>query len=107
MTSMILKDEEAERQRGLLLRLQSALGDLGIQAILARNHHLGLPTEHAPVSGECGQKPPVLHIFADGDSLLRVQVNDGSFALATGQSFPAGNTEKAAKEISYLVMSDA
>jgi len=100
---VILSDEEAERQRALLLGLQAALGGLGVQAVLARNHHLGLRTEFAPVSAACGLKPPVLHIFTARDGVVRVHVSDGSFALATGQSFPAGDAEKAAKEISCLV----
>jgi hypothetical protein len=82
--------------------LQVALGGLGIRSVLARNHHLGLPTEHARVSGVCGQKPPSLHVFAGRLGLLRVQVSDGSFALATGQSFPAGDAEAAALDISRL-----
>src|SRR6185437_16638747 len=95
MTVVILTDEEAERQRGLLLGLQAALDGLGIQAVLARNHHLGLPTEHTRVSGTCGQKPPSLHVFAGGLGLLRVQVSDESFALV----IPAGDAEKAAEDI--------
>jgi hypothetical protein len=104
MAVVILSDKEAERQRGLLLGLQVALDGLGIQAVLARNHHLGLPTEHAPVSGVCGLKPPSLHVFAGQgqDGLLRVQVSNGSFALATGQSFPAGDAGKAAAGIRRL-----
>jgi hypothetical protein len=98
-----LSDGEAERQRVLLLRLQAALGGLGVQAVLARNHHLGLPTDFAPVSGACGLKSPVLHVFSARDGLVRVQVRDGSFAVATGQSFPVGDQDKAAQEISYLV----
>jgi hypothetical protein len=103
MTSAILKDEEAERRRGLLVRLQAALGDLGIRAVCARNHHLGLPTEFAPVSGKCGQKPPILYIFTSTDGMLQVQVSDGSYALPTGQSYPVNDAEKAAQEISHLV----
>jgi hypothetical protein len=102
MTVVILSDEEAERQRGLLLGLQVALDGLGIQAVLARNHHLGLPTEHARVSGACGQKPPSLHVFAGLLGMVRVQVNDESFVLATGQSFAARDAEKAAVEIRAL-----
>jgi len=98
MTVVILTDEEAERQRGLLLGLQAALDGLGIQAVLARNHHLGLPTEHTRVSGTCGQKPPSLHVFAGGLGLLRVQVSDESFALV----IPAGDAEKAAEDIRRL-----
>lgn len=102
MASVILNDDEAERQRGLLVRLQAALGDLGIRAVWARNHQLGLPTEFAQVSGVRGLKAPVLYVFTDGDVLLRVQVSDESFALATGQSFPVGDVGKAALEISRL-----
>jgi hypothetical protein len=102
MADVILKDEEAERQRGLLLGLQVALGDLGIRAVLARDHHLGLPTEYVRVSGVCGQKPPSLHVFAGRLGLLRVHVSDGSFALATGQSFPAEDAGTAAGEIRRL-----
>jgi hypothetical protein len=98
----ILSDEEAERQRMLLLRLRVALGGLGIEAVLARNHHLGLPTEYVRVSGVCGLKPPSLHVFAGLLGMVRVQVSDGSFALATGQSFPAEDAEKAAYEIRRL-----
>ncbi len=99
MVGVILKDGEAERQRGLLLRLQVALDGLGIRAVLARNHHLGLPTEHVQVSAACGLKPPSLHVFAGRLGLLRVQVSDGSYALATGHSFPVGDAETAAEEI--------
>jgi hypothetical protein len=102
MADVILKDEEAERQRGLLLGLQVVLGDLGIRAVLARNHHLGLPTEYVRVSGACGQKPPSLHVFAGRLGLLRVHVSDGSFVLAAGQSFPAQDAETAAGEIRRL-----
>jgi len=112
MTDVILADEEAERQRGLLLGLQVALDGLGIRAVLARNHHLGLPTPHARVSGACGQKPPSLHVFAGVLGMVRVQVDvseepddesgEDSFALATGQSFPAGDAGKAADEICRL-----
>ncbi|HUC59123.1 MAG TPA: hypothetical protein VMA95_17100 [Streptosporangiaceae bacterium] len=102
MTDDILTDEEAERQRGLLLGLQAALDGLGIESVLARNHHLGLPTEYVPVSGASGLKPPSLHVFAGRLGLVRVQVGDGSFALATGQSFPAGDAGKAAEEIRRL-----
>jgi hypothetical protein len=102
MAGVILRDEEAERQRGLLLVLQAALGGLGIRAVLARNHHLGLPTEHARVSGACGLKPPSLHVFAGRLGLLRVQVSGGSFAVATGHCFPVGDPEAAAQEISHL-----
>ena len=102
MTVVILKDEEAELQRRLLLGLQVALDGLGIEAVLARNHHLGLPTEYVRVSGVCGQKPPSLHVFAGLLGMVRVQVCDGSFALATGESFPAADAEKAAFEIRRL-----
>src|SRR5712691_9470613 len=102
MAGVILRDEEAERQRGLLLGLEVALGGLGIRAVLARNHHLGLPTEHAPVSGACGLKPPSLHVFAGRLGLLRVQVSGGSYALATGHSFPVGDAETAAGEIAHI-----
>jgi hypothetical protein len=107
VVDVILKDEEAERQRGLLLRLQVALGNLSIRAVLARNHHLGLPTEHARVSGACGLKPPSLHVFTGTLGLLRVQVSGQSYALATGQSFAAGNAETTAQEISRLTSSAA
>jgi hypothetical protein len=103
MTSAILKDEEAERRRELLVQLQAALGDLGIRAVCARNHHLGLPTQFAPVSGKSGQKPPVLYVFTGRDGMLQVQVNDGSYALPTGQSYPVSDAKKAAQEISHLV----
>jgi hypothetical protein len=103
MTSAILRDDEAERQRRLLVQLQAALGDLGIRAIWARNHHLGLPTEFARVSGQCGQKPPVLYIFTGTQGTLRVQVSDGSYALATGQSYSVRDTGTAAQEIFVLV----
>jgi hypothetical protein len=102
MTVVILKDAEAERQRGLLLGLQVALDGLGIRAVLARNHHLGLPTEFAPVSGVCGQKPPSLHVFAGSLGMVRVQVSDGSFVLATGQSLPIKDAGKAAEEFRRL-----
>lgn len=112
MTDLILADAEAERQRGLLLGLQVALDGLGIQAVLARNHHLGLPTENVPVSAACGLKPPTLHMFAGSLGLVRVRVHvskksddesaEESFALATGQSFPAGDAGKAADEIRRL-----
>jgi hypothetical protein len=102
MTDMILTDEEAERQRGLLLGLQAALDRLGIRAILARHHHLSLPTEYVRVSGTCGQKPPSLHVFAGRLGLLRVHVSGRSFVPATGQSFPAGDAEATAGEIRRL-----
>jgi hypothetical protein len=112
MTDVILADAEAERQRGLLLGLQAALDGLGIEAVLARNHHLGLPTPFARVSGACGQKPPSLHVFAGLLGMVRVQVHvneepddessEEYFALATGQSFPSGDAGKAADEIRRL-----
>jgi len=112
MTDVILRADEAERQRGLLLSLQVALDGLGIRAVLARNHHLGLPTEYVPVSGACGLKAPSLHVFAGLLGMVRVQVqvseksdgesSDEYFALATGQSFSAGDAEKAALEIRRL-----
>ena len=112
MTDVILADAEAERQRGLLLGLQVALDGVGIQAVLARNHHLGLPTKYVPVSGACGLKAPVLFVFAGLLGMVRVQVHvskksddesgDVFFALATGQSFPAGDAGKAADEIRRL-----
>ncbi len=112
MTDVILAAEEAERQRGLLLGLQVALDGVGIQAVLARNHHLGLPTPFARVSGVCGLKAPVLFVFAGVLDMVRVQVHvseesdgesdDESFALVTGQSFPAGDAGKAADEIRRL-----
>ena len=111
MTDVILADAEAERQRGLLLGLQVALDGVGIQAVLARNHHLGLPTEYVPVSGACGLKAPVLFVFAGLLGMVRVQVHvskksdDESadfFALATGQSLPAGDAGKAAEGIRRL-----
>lgn len=108
MTVVILKDEEAERQRGLLFGLQVALGGIGISSVLARNHHLGLPTEYVPVSGVCGQKPPSLYVFAGRLGVVRVQVQvsdesgDDLFALATGESFPAGDAGTTADEICRL-----
>jgi hypothetical protein len=45
MMDVILADEEAERPRGLLWGWQAALGSLGIESVLARNHRLGLPAE--------------------------------------------------------------
>jgi hypothetical protein len=112
MTDVILADAEAERQRGLLLGLQVALNGLGIQAVLARNHHLGLPTEYVPVSAVSGLKPPTLHVFAGVLGMIRVQVHvskksddesgEESFALTTGQSFPAGDAGRAADEIRRL-----
>ncbi len=100
---LILKDGEAERQRQLLVQLKAALADVGVQSIVARNHHIGLPTEYAHVSGACGLKPPILFVRAADDGVVRVQVSDRSYVLATGQSFPAGDTETAAQEISSLV----
>ncbi len=112
MTDVILADAEAERQRGLLLGLQVALDGLGIQAVLARNHHLGLRTEYVPVSAVSGLKPPTLHVFAGSLGLVRVRVHvskksddesgEESFALATGQSFPAGDAGNAADGIRRL-----
>lgn len=102
MAVVILTDDEAERQRRLLLGLQVALDGLGIGSVLARNHHLGLPTEHVRVSPVCGLKPPSLHVFAGKPGMVRVQVSDESFALATGQSFPVGDAGKAADGIRQL-----
>jgi hypothetical protein len=103
MTDEILRDEEAERQRGLLLGLQAALDGLGIESVLARNHRLALPTKYVQVSGASGLKPPSLHVFAVRLGLVRVQVSDGeSFLLATGQSFPARDAVRAADEIRRL-----
>jgi hypothetical protein len=101
--SLILKDDEAERQRQLLVQLKAALAEIGVQSIVARNHHLGLPTEYAQVRGACGLKPPILFVGAADDGVIRVQVSDRSYVLATGQSFPAGDTKTAAQEISRLV----
>jgi hypothetical protein len=100
---LILKDDEAERQRQLLVALKAALADVGVQSIVARNHHIGLPTEYAHVSGACGLKAPILFVRAADDSVIRVQVSDRTYVLATGQSFPAGDTETAAREISSLL----
>jgi hypothetical protein len=70
---------------------------------VARNHHIGLPTEYVHVSGACGLKAPILFVCAADDCMLRVQVSGRSYVLATEQLVSADDTETAAREISDLV----
>jgi hypothetical protein len=100
---LILTDEEAERQRALLVRLKVALDGLGVRAVVARNHHIGLPTEYVPVSAACGLKPPILFVCPVHDGVIRIQVSDQSYVLPTGESVPVADTETAAQEITSLM----
>jgi hypothetical protein len=99
---LILRADEAERQHALLVQLKAALDGFGVQAVVARNHHVGLPTEHARVSGACGLKSPILFVCTADDGVIRVQVSERSYVLATGESFP-GDAEAAARGIAGLV----
>jgi hypothetical protein len=100
----ILTNADATYQYDVLRHLQRALEDLGIPATLARTHHLGLPTEHAHVSGVSGLTPPILFIYTQLSGLMRVQVDGESYVLISGEVFPTSSPEIAARGMANIAV---
>ena len=86
LTPSILEDQDAARRMLVLVGLQAALAESGVQAVLARNHRLVLRYSQAPLDPS-GLTNPALHIF--GPAGKRVATTDGiTYRLDDGQEFP-------------------
>jgi hypothetical protein len=79
----------------LLRDLQSALADLGVRSVLARNHRLVLRWPGVGSFGSSGLTDPELHVFASSGSA--VAITDGTDdRLASGLNCPAADPAAAA-----------
>lgn len=82
---------------GLLGELQAGLRQLGVQAVLARNHRIVLSSA-APNWSPSGMTDPVLHVFADSGT-RKVTTDETSFQVEDGDAYPAADAPAAAAHI--------
>ena|ERR1700722_18652937 len=93
----VLDQAEAGHRMLLLAELRSALANLGVRSVLARNHRLVLRYNEAPLNPS-GLTNPRLHIFCPGGT--RAAVTDGiSYQMDNGEGFPTSDPAAVAAQL--------